>query len=419
GDKDQLASVEAGAVLGDLCQGADAGGYSVASAAALQALTGQALPAAMVAPQAAQVENAVRQQTVMLRRSRRFGGPIGALAAAVNAGDAAEVRRCLQADDPAVGSTVCVLAPEGQLSLMDSPPDEAAAAGLPAPGLQQRLLARVLDGVALPARADAPAAIVGSLRAVYQQVRRGPSGPDEAAHATWVQAVLAGFDGCRVLAALRAGPWGVAGLNQALEGALAQAGLIHPGSARNGWYTGRPVLVTRNDPAAGVFNGDVGLALPGPQGGPLRVWFADGPQLRSVGGAGPPQADEPPSGGDAAGVWGRSVGGAGPPQADDSPSGGDAAGVGGRSVLASRLAQVDTAFAMTVHKSQGSEFAHTVLVLPPRVNPVLSRELLYTGITRARQALTLVLPGPGVLEAALARRTRRAGGLADGLAEAD
>jgi exodeoxyribonuclease V alpha subunit len=66
---------------------------------------------------------------------------------------------------------------------------------------------------------------------------------------------------------------------------------------------------------------------------------------------------------------------------------------------------------MTVHKSQGSEFAHTVVVLPPHASAVLSRELLYTGITRARQALTLLLPGEGVFEAALARRTRRASGL--------
>ena len=96
-------------------------------------------------------------------------------------------------------------------------------------------------------------------------------------------------------------------------------------------------------------------------GGGLRVYFADGSQLRSVGVA--------------------------------------------------RLAQVETAFAMTVHKSQGSEFEHTVLVLPPRAGAVLGRELVYTGITRARQAFTLVAAQPGLLAQAVAQRTQRASGL--------
>ena len=170
---------------------------------------------------------------------------------------------------------------------------------------------------------------------------------------------------------MREGEWGAAGLNRAVQGALERAGLLQ---ARGEWYAGRPVMVTRNDPALGVFNGDVGLALPAPPaaaagsaavGGStapgLRVYFADGTQLRSV-------------------------------------------GVG-------RLAHVETAFAMTVHKSQGSEFEHTVLVLPPRAGAVLTRELLYTGITRARQAFTLVAAQPGLLATAVQQRTQRASGL--------
>jgi exodeoxyribonuclease V alpha subunit len=76
-----------------------------------------------------------------------------------------------------------------------------------------------------------------------------------------------------------------------------------------------------------------------------------------------------------------------------------------------RLADVETAFAMTVHKSQGSEFEHTVLVLPPERAAPAARELLYTGITRARSAFTLVTPGPEALTAAIQRTTRRASGL--------
>ena len=119
-------------------------------------------------------------------------------------------------------------------------------------------------------------------------------------------------------------------------------------------------MVTRNDAQLGVFNGDVGLVLPNPEG-TLKVWFLDGHALRSV------------------------------------------------SVM--RLAQVETAFVMTVHKSQGSEFAHTVLVLPPGGAEVLSRELVYTGITRAREQFTLLEAEPGLLEAALARPAARASGL--------
>jgi exodeoxyribonuclease V alpha subunit len=178
------------------------------------------------------------------------------------------------------------------------------------------------------------------------------------AHADWVRRVLRAFERFRVLAALREGDWGVAGLNRSIEQALVSARLLR----RSGeWYEGRPVMVTRNDPATGVHNGDVGLALRPAGGGALRVWFLDGEQLRSV--------------------------------------------------LASRLAQVETAFAMTVHKSQGSEFEHTVLVLPQEASAVLTRELVYTGITRARQAFTLVAPEPTVFNAALARRTVRASGL--------
>jgi len=86
-----------------------------------------------------------------------------------------------------------------------------------------------------------------------------------------------------------------------------------------------------------------------------------------------------------------------------------------RSVAVSRLANVETAFAMTVHKSQGSEFDHTVLVLAAHSGSVLTRELIYTGITRARQAFSLFAERPGLLESGIARATRRESGLPDRL----
>jgi exodeoxyribonuclease V alpha subunit len=125
-------------------------------------------------------------------------------------------------------------------------------------------------------------------------------------------------------------------------------------------------MVTRNDYATGVFNGDIGIALPDPtRPGTLRVYFLEGEEVRHV--------------------------------------------------LATRLRDVETAFAMTVHKSQGSEFAHTVLVLPRERNAVLARELVYTGITRASRKFTLMSWDAGVLEEAIAMRTHRASGLRERL----
>ena len=82
-----------------------------------------------------------------------------------------------------------------------------------------------------------------------------------------------------------------------------------------------------------------------------------------------------------------------------------------RSVSVGRLAHVETAFAMSVHKCQGSEFLHTVLVLPQWGEKLLTRSLVYTGITRARQCFTLVQAQAGLLEQAITRPSRRASGL--------
>ena len=82
-----------------------------------------------------------------------------------------------------------------------------------------------------------------------------------------------------------------------------------------------------------------------------------------------------------------------------------------RSVGVSRLAHVETAFAMTVHKSQGSEFLHTALVLPDGGGKVLTRELVYTGITRARESLTLIESQPGLLRLAMEKKSQRASGI--------
>ena len=320
GDKDQLASVEAGAVLGDLCHDAAQGHYSAETVQFVQAVAGQTLGAAYLA--AGTSAPPLAQQTVMLRESRRFGGPIGQLALAVNGGDAPAAMAALQSADAGSGA-------EPLWAQQASSPQAVCD------------LARGASGK--PSYADYLACIA--------------AGPVAGSHEGWVQSVLLAFDRFRILCAVRQGEWGTEGLNAAVQKALADQGGL---KAQGEWFAGRPVMVTRNDAQLGVFNGDVGVALPNAQGA-LKVWFLDGDQLRSV--------------------------------------------------SVTRLAHVETAFAMTVHKSQGSEFLHTALVLPPGGADVLSRELVYTGITRAREQFSLIEAQAGLLEAAIARPSVRASGL--------
>ena len=168
--------------------------------------------------------------------------------------------------------------------------------------------------------------------------------------------LLKSFNEFSVLCAVREGPFGVAQLNAHIEKAL--------GFTATAWYVGRPVMVTRNDYALELMNGDVGICLPGPDG-VLRVAF-------------------PSLGGNV------------------------------RWIVPSRLDSVETVFAMTVHKSQGSEFHHVLLVVPAHDSPVLTRELVYTGLTRAKENLTLWAPRPEVLLQACNRRVLRSGGLGAG-----
>lgn len=330
GDKDQLASVEAGAVLGDLCRDAQRGNYAPDTAAYAERVTGQSLPAQYLAPARALP---LAQHTVMLRESRRFGGPIGQLAQAVNAGDA-----------PAA---MALLRTQTQV------------------GLQAELWAREGGDVDAVVRSAVQGRGGMASYAAYAEVLqrhgqgKGRGFASEAEHWQWVRAVLAAFDRYRLLCAVRDGAWGVAGLNRAVEQALQAEGVIRK---EGEWYMGRPVMITRNDAQLGVFNGDIGMALPSfADPARLRVYFMQGEQLHHVSTA--------------------------------------------------RLAHVETAFAMTVHKSQGSEFEHTALVLAAQGGNVLSRELVYTGITRARKAFSLWAEVPGLLVSAMGSPTQRSSGL--------
>ncbi|WP_305857116.1 exodeoxyribonuclease V subunit alpha [Balneatrix alpica] len=169
--------------------------------------------------------------------------------------------------------------------------------------------------------------------------------------------IWACFERFRVLVALREGPLGVAQLNQAIVQRLRRLGYIKTESP---WYVGRPLMITSNDYQTQVFNGDIGLVLAKGEG--LQVCFM---------------------------------------QADGSL----------RWLAPSRLPAHEDAWVMTIHKSQGSEFEHTLMALPAEDHPLLTRELVYTGITRAKQQLSL-FAHPGVLAKAAARPTLRDSGLA-------
>lgn len=344
GDKDQLASVEAGAVLGDLCRDAEAGMYSPQTQAWLESVSGEDLAGSGL-QQGDDQHHALAQQVVMLRHSRRFvaGSGIGQLAKLVNQQQDQEARALLAARQyPDLFSLVLK-------------------------GEQDHALSRLL----LDGHGDGPQGYRHYLGVMHAQRPQDLTQIEDPRSVEWARQVLNAFDEFQLLCAVRKGPWGVEGLNRRITETLFSAGLIESDYQ---WYEGRPVLMTRNDYGLGLMNGDIGIALRLPEGPveenrqALRVAF--------------PRND----------------------------------GSGGvRFVLPSRLNDVETVYAMTVHKSQGSEFAHTALVLPEALNPVLTKELIYTGITRAKHWFSLIEPRQGVFEEALRRKVKRLSGLMLGL----
>ena len=170
---------------------------------------------------------------------------------------------------------------------------------------------------------------------------------------------LAALARVRILCALRRGHYGVAGINARVE-----ARLRREGRPAGEWTHGRPVLVTANDPHSGLFNGDVGVLLDRKDERGVMAWF--------------PSPEEP------------------------------------RSVPLAALPSHDTAWAMTVHRSQGSEFESVLLVLPPQAHELAGPELLYTGVTRARSKM-LIAADEAALRAACQQRPPRRTGLLEKL----
>jgi exodeoxyribonuclease V alpha subunit len=300
GDKDQLASIEAGSILSDMYAGS-ARGFSAARAESIERTTGIAPPVAASAP-------SLVDGMIELSYSHRFreGGGIFELARAVNAGDAA---RALE-----------VLARSPHVTLEP----------LPAPEELGRSLGAVVE------------AKFGRLGSA--------SIPEK----------LALLDGFRLLCAHRRGPYGVETLNEWIALYLRRRGLLEPGD----FYDGRPVIVTANDYAIELYNGDVGVMGRRNPTDPLAAHFSTSAGLRGV-----PLALLPPH---------------------------------------------ETAFAMSVHKAQGSEFDEVLLLLGDRPSPLLTRELVYTAVTRARYRVR-ILASREILSGAVAARVERASGLRERL----
>jgi len=168
-------------------------------------------------------------------------------------------------------------------------------------------------------------------------------------------AALTALDGFRVLCAEREGTWGVAGINAEVERWLRSEGTV----ITERWYHRRPIMVMANDYGTQVFNGDVGVA-----------WDADGELLVHFPG----------------------------------PEGTT------RAIQPARLPETQTAWAMTVHKAQGSEFTDVIVMLPAKGSRVLGRELLYTAVTRARSHV-LIVGDESVMRSAVSRTVRRGSGL--------
>jgi exodeoxyribonuclease V alpha subunit len=308
GDPGQLTSIEAGVVLGDVVGPAKDGLLLSGEARArLSVAVGHDVDAAPPPPGAS-----VADGIVLLDRGRRFGEAIADVAAAVRLGDADEVVAALRAHPHEVTWLDADVAEPGGAQAVERIRAEAVAA-------VARVVAAARDGDA----------------------------------ATALQAL----DGFRLLCAHRRGPHGVSGWTERIERWLAEG--VDRFETDGRWYVGRPLLVTENDYALRLYNGDTGVVVAGGDGEVVAAFDRGGEVLR---------------------------------------------------LRPGRLEAVESVYAMTIHKSQGSQFATAAVLLPPPASPILTRELLYTAVTRARTRL-VVAGTEDAVRAAVGRPAARASGL--------
>jgi exodeoxyribonuclease V alpha subunit len=285
GDPDQLASVEAGAVLGDLVHRPARSGPD-GRLAALQSML-----AADVSP-AEEVADELRKDVVRLRRQYRFGGAIGDLATAIRTGDSDATMAMLRSGSPNIEFAEC------------DPSERGATA----------VLAALKTDIEVCGTELVVAARAGNVRTA-----------------------LKALDQHRLLCAHREGPYGVSWWSAEVERWLAAA--IRGFAADGEWWLGRPLLATANDYELKLYNGDTGVMVAGPQGKPMAAFVrGDVPVL----------------------------------------------------LAPSRLSGVQTVHAMTVHRSQGSQYVRVSVMLPPVESPLLTRELFYTAASRAQDFVRVI-----------------------------
>lgn len=303
GDKDQLASVEAGSVLGDICD-VEENQYSGNYAQWLNALSLDILDEFIVEHPKSLTDN-----VTLLTKSYRFSSDSGIarLSKEVNNGDK-----------------------ERTISLLESPNvDDIRFESIDNSSQLESLLRKKVPE--------------------YFQEILDTEKPGQA---------VKKFNQFGILAAHRNGPWGIVHLNKLVEGILQGHSLI-PKYAQ--WYPGKPVIISTNDYTLELFNGDTGVCLPD-QNGDLKIYFKNEGELRGI--------------------------------------------------IPGRLPSHNTAYALTVHKSQGSEFDEVMLVLPRTVSKVVNRELIYTAVTRARTKI-IIAGKKSTLKKGIQRRIRRSSGLRD------
>jgi exodeoxyribonuclease V alpha subunit len=305
GDKDQLASVEAGSAFRDICTPGLEPGISVSLAEAFAKCTGEKLESTSAS------EAPIHSVVVELRRNYRFtpGTGIAELSSAVNQGDAE--------------GAIAVLKSGGRIRWRSSPSVKS---------FERELRSHVLP------RFEKLLTLTDPAEALNQ---------------------LAEF---AVLCALRRGPFGAETVNGLLERMLRESGRVEDDGRH---HAGEPIIIVRNDYNVGLFNGDLGIVLPDVTSGELRIFFR----------------------GESGDVLNFAPG---------------------------RLPAHQPAFALTVHKSQGSEFRDALVILPERDAPVLTRELLYTGVTRVRETVE-VWATEHILRQTIERKIERSSGLRDRL----
>ena len=306
GDKDQLSSVEPGAVFGDICDTGSINTFSGNVAETAKELFSVELPRCEAQ------KNVLTDSIVVLQKSFRFG-------------------------------------PESGIGLLASAVKERRFSD--AFGLLKNTIHDDVRWRDVPSIGNIEGAIEDDLRSFYVDYLRAES----------LEEAFFLYNRFHLLCALRHGPYGAISLNRIIEHIYRRTGLIPKAEH---WYKCKPVMITANDYQLKLFNGDVGIVFPDQNtDGQFRVFF---------------------------------------PAVDG----------GYRKLLPGKLKNYETVYAMTVHKSQGSEFDNVVLLLPDRPSQVVTRELVYTAITRAKKSVEIWGNEQTFLDA-LSQTTQRESGLKD------